>query len=41
MNFLKMSINSPEDLLKFFQNKMKYGFVYRKKIFTDSESDFN
>ncbi len=41
MNFLKMGINSPEDLLNFFQNKMKYGFVYRKKIFTDSESDFN
>lgn len=30
----------PIELLQFFEENMKYGFVYRNKVFTDYESDF-
>lgn len=41
MDFAKFGINNPESLMNFFQENLKYGFVYRKKVFTDLEPDFN
>ncbi len=38
--FEKLKIKTPEDLLKYFKDNMKYGFVYRNKVFSDLESNF-
>jgi len=38
--FKKLKINSAEDLMKYFKANMNYGFIYRHKIFSDLEQDF-
>ena len=40
MDFKKYGIKNPQDLMKYFESNMKYGFVYRGKIFTDLEPEF-
>lgn len=40
MDFKKYGIETPEDLMNYFQDNMKYGFIYRGKVFTDREPDF-
>lgn len=40
MCFEKYGIKTPKDLMKYFEANMKYGFVYRNKVFTDLEPDF-
>ena len=40
LNFKSYGIETPEDLMKYFNENMKYGFVYRKKVYTDLESNF-
>lgn len=40
MDFAKYGIKTPEDLMNFFKSNMKYGFVYRNRVFTDLEPDF-
>ena len=40
MDFKKYDIKTPQDLMKYFKTNMKYGFVYRNKIFTENEPDF-
>ena len=39
-DFKKYNITTPQDLMKYFESNMKYGFVYRGKIFTDLEPEF-
>ncbi len=38
--FKKLSIKTPQDLMQYFKDNLNYGFVYRNKIFTDMEPDF-
>lgn len=38
--FEKFSIKTPEDLMQYFKDYFNYGFVYRNKIFTDLEPNF-
>ena len=40
IDFKKYGIKSPQDLMKYFESNMKYGFVYHGKVFTDLEPDF-
>ena len=40
MDFKKYGIKTPQDLMKYFESNMKYGFVYRGKVFTDLEPNF-
>lgn len=40
INFKSYGIETPQDLMIFFKNNMKYGFVYRNKVYTDLEPDF-
>lgn len=40
MDFEKYGVKTPEDLMNYFNANMKYGFVYKNKIFTDLEPDF-
>lgn len=35
-----MGVNTPQELMQYFINNFKYGFVYRHKVFTDIENDF-
>ena len=38
--FDKYNIKTPQELMKFFEDNMKYGFTYKGKVYTDLESDF-
>ena len=38
MNFLKYNIKNEKNLLKFLNNNMHYGFVYRNKIYVQDEN---
>ena len=40
-DFKKYNISSPQDLMKYFEENMNYGFVYGKKVYTDSDPNFN
>lgn len=40
VNFDKYEIQTADDLMRFFQENMKYGFTYRGKIFTEDKNDF-
>lgn len=40
IDFKKYGIESPQELMEFFEKNMKYGFVYRGKVFTEFEPDF-
>lgn len=40
MDFKKYKIESPKDLMNFFEKNMKYGFKYRNQIFTEDNPDF-
>lgn len=40
MNFDKYNIKTYQDLMKFFKKHMNYGFVYRNKIFTQDNPNF-
>ncbi len=38
--FKKLDIKTPKELMQFLTNNYKYGFVYKNKIFTNTEPDF-
>lgn len=38
--FNKLKITTPQELMKFFEDNMQYGFTYRNKVYTDFEHDF-
>ena len=40
VNFCKLGIETSKDLMNYFDKNMHYGFVYKKKVFTDNEPDF-
>ena len=40
MNFKEKGITTPQQLMKFLEKNMKYGFTYRGKVFTDDNADF-
>lgn len=40
MDFSKYGISTPQDLMRYFEKNMKYGFVYHGKVFTDLEPNF-
>lgn len=40
VNFKKYGISSPQDLMDYFEKNMQYGFVEGKKIYTESEPNF-
>lgn len=40
MNFDKYNVNTPEDLMRFLEENMRYGFKYRNKIFTEDNNHF-
>ncbi len=40
VDFNKYNLKTPKDLMNYFQTNMKYGFTYRKKVFTDMQQDF-
>ena len=38
--FNKYNVKTPQELMKFFEDNMQYGFTYRNKVYTDLEPDF-
>lgn len=38
--FKDNNIKTPQELMQYFNNNFKYGFIHRNKIFTDDEPDF-
>lgn len=39
--FKRLDIRTPQDLMKFFESNLEYGFVYRNKIFTPMKPYFS
>lgn len=40
MDFSRYNVKTPKQLFDFFCRNLRYGFKYRKKIFTESDIDF-
>lgn len=38
--FEKLCIKTPKDLMQYFEDNFNYGFVYKNKIFTDMDPNF-
>lgn len=39
-NFEKYNVSTVQNLMRYFESNMKYGFTYRGKVFTDLQPDF-
>jgi len=40
MDFKAKGINTPQELLKFMEENLKYGFTYKEQIFTEDDPNF-
>lgn len=40
MDFKKYNINTPEDLMNFLKQNLQYGFVFKNKVFTETDPNF-